>query len=96
MATENPENASAEWPEWSIGRTRDDHGRPNWWRATRKRQLTRHEEYQGLAATVFGETAAELQNVLEQQARLEAKSASEPVVPDQIALRPVPPRPPTR
>ncbi|MGH3387470.1 MAG: hypothetical protein ACRDOO_01165 [Actinomadura sp.] len=60
--------------DWCLGRTYLDPERtqPHWWRATRRRQLTRRESYRGLAMTIFGDTAAELREALEAEADLAA------------------------
>ncbi|MGH3389980.1 MAG: hypothetical protein ACRDOO_14010 [Actinomadura sp.] len=63
--------------EWFIGRTFLDRAKsqPHWWKANRKRQLTRREEYKGLARTVIGDTAADLQTALQKEAELSAMIA---------------------
>jgi hypothetical protein len=67
-----------DFPDWSIGRTRDAEGRPNWWTAKRKRQLTRREEYKGLSLTLYGDTAGLLRDQLDKQAEKAATVAAEP------------------
>jgi hypothetical protein len=62
--------------EWFFGRTRDDEGRPNWWKAKRKRDLSDVELDRGLAMTLIYDTAPLLREALAVQTDLEGRVAA--------------------
>ncbi len=60
---------------WTVGRTFTDRAKkiPNWWTATRHRNLTNRELERGLSQTLIYDTARLLRAALDAQADIEAR-----------------------